>query len=192
VYYCCNNRTDFALPLLCPVSRCPLQLLLLFRTSRPSFISSRSCMLSHLATSTYSYTLHPSICPSKSSITCTRGLGMALNSAMRVCARVQIPVCPEPPLVFSHELMAGLRTGFLVVSPLRIACVFLHVERGRSSKPVWRSPRIIYYLFCTRVLHPNGIPTFFERFSENPNGERSKLMGIPTWRNGGIGRIPML
>jgi hypothetical protein len=70
---------------------------------------------------------------------------MALNSAMRVCSRVQIPVCPEPPLVFSHELPGGLRTGFLVVSPLRIACVFLHVERGRSSQRVWRSPRIIYY-----------------------------------------------
>jgi hypothetical protein len=72
------------------------------------------------------------------------GLGMALNSAMRVCARVQIPVCPEPHLVLAHELLGGLRTGFLVGSPLRIACVFLHVERGRSSKRVWRSPRIIY------------------------------------------------
>jgi hypothetical protein len=38
-----------------------------------------------------------------------------------------------------------VRLGFLVVSPFRIACVFLHVERGRSSKRVWRSPRIIYY-----------------------------------------------
>jgi hypothetical protein len=43
-------------------------------------------------------------------------LGMALNSAMRVCARVQIPVCQEPLLVFSHELLGGLRTGYLVVS----------------------------------------------------------------------------
>jgi hypothetical protein len=71
----------------------------------------------------------------------SNGLGMALNSAMRVCARVQIPVCPEPPLVFSHELLGRLRTEFLVVSPLRIACVFLHVERGRCSKRVWRSHR---------------------------------------------------
>jgi hypothetical protein len=39
---------------------------------------------------------------------------------MRVCARVQIRVCPEPPLVFSHALLGGLRTGFLVVSSLRI------------------------------------------------------------------------
>jgi hypothetical protein len=31
----------------------------------------------------------------------------------------------------------------------------------------------------SRVLHPNGIPTFFERFSENPNSERSELMGNP-------------
>jgi hypothetical protein len=75
------------------------------------------------------------------------GLGMALNSSMRICARVQIPVCPEPPLVFSHELLGGLRTGFLVVSPLRIACVFLLVERARSSKRVWRRHRIVY-LHC--------------------------------------------
>jgi hypothetical protein len=66
---------------------------------------------------------------------------------MRVCAWVQIPVCPEPPLVFSHELLSGLRTGFLVVFPLLIACVFLHVERGRSSKRVWRSHRIIYFIY---------------------------------------------
>jgi hypothetical protein len=37
---------------------------------------------------------------------------MALNSAMQVCARVQIPVCAEPPLVFSHELVAGCVLGF--------------------------------------------------------------------------------
>jgi hypothetical protein len=75
------------------------------------------------------------------------GLGMALNLAMRVCAWVQVPVCPEPPLVFSRELLGGLRTGFLVVSPLPIACVFPHVERGRSSKHVWRSHRIVYFLY---------------------------------------------
>jgi hypothetical protein len=63
----------------------------------------------------------------------TLRLEMALSSAMRVCARVRIPVCPEPPLVFSHELLGGLRTGFLVDSPLRIACVFLHWEGDRSS-----------------------------------------------------------
>jgi hypothetical protein len=34
--------------------------------------------------------------------------------------------------------------GFLVVSPLRIACKFLHWERGRSSKRVGRTHRIIY------------------------------------------------
>jgi hypothetical protein len=37
--------------------------------------------------------------------------------------------------------------------------------------------RVLRYLQVTvefRVLHPNGIPTFFERFSENPNaGEAS-------------------
>jgi hypothetical protein len=91
---------------------------------------------------------------------CAVALGMALNSAMRVGARVQIPVCPEPPLVFSHDLLGGLRTGFLVVSPLRIACAFLLVERGRSSKRVWRSPRIIYFIaqiiaadFFSYLLH---------------------------------------
>jgi hypothetical protein len=67
------------------------------------------------------------------------GSGKTLNSNMRVCARVRIPVCPEPPLVFSHKLLGRLRTESLVVSPLRIACVFLHWERGRSSKRVWRS-----------------------------------------------------
>jgi hypothetical protein len=64
------------------------------------------------------------------------GLGMALNSAMRICARVQTLVCPEPPLVFSHELLGGLRNGFLVVSPSRIARVFLHVERSNHLKQV--------------------------------------------------------
>jgi hypothetical protein len=72
------------------------------------------------------------------------GLGMALNPAIRVCARVQIPVCPEPPLVFSHELLGG----FVVVSVLRFACVFLDVERGRSSKRVWRSHRKFHLLIC--------------------------------------------
>jgi hypothetical protein len=71
---------------------------------------------------------------------CDVDLVMALNSAMRVCARVQIPVCPQPP----HELLCKLRTGYLVVSPLRIACAFLHWERDRSSKQVWRSQRPIY------------------------------------------------
>jgi hypothetical protein len=40
-----------------------------------------------------------------------------------------------------------IHLGFLVVSPFRIACVFLHVERGRSSKRVWRSHRIIYFIY---------------------------------------------
>jgi hypothetical protein len=91
--------------------------------------------------------------------TATIGLGMALNSAMRVCARVQIQVCPEPPLVFSHELLSGLRTGFQVVFPLRIACVFLHVERGRSSKRVWRSHRIIYLQGLAGCLHSSPAPS---------------------------------
>jgi hypothetical protein len=84
-----------------------------------------------------------------------------LKSAMRACARVQIPVCLEPPLFFSHELLGGLRTGFLVVSSLRIACVFLHVERGRSSKREWRSPRIVY-LFTWTMATWSNVPARFD------------------------------
>jgi hypothetical protein len=42
----------------------------------------------------------------------------------------------------------GLLVKFHSVSShfIRIACVFLHSERGRSSKRVWRSPRVIYLL----------------------------------------------
>jgi hypothetical protein len=35
--------------------------------------------------------------------------------------------------------VSRVRLGFLVVSFFRISCVFLHVERGRRSKRVWRS-----------------------------------------------------
>jgi hypothetical protein len=55
------------------------------------------------------------------------GLGVTLDSAIRLSARVRIPVFPEPPLVFSHELLGRLRTGLLVVSLLRIACAFLRL-----------------------------------------------------------------
>jgi hypothetical protein len=54
---------------------------------------------------------------------------MALKSAMRVCVRVQILVCPEPPLVFSHELLGGVRTGFLVFSLYE-----LHVYSSTGSE----------------------------------------------------------
>jgi hypothetical protein len=57
------------------------------------------------------------------------GLEMTFNSAMGLSAWVQLPVFPEP-LVLSHELLGRLRTGFLVVSTLRIACAFLQGERG--------------------------------------------------------------
>jgi hypothetical protein len=64
----------------------------------------------------------------------------------RACARVRIPVCPEPPLVLPHELLGSLRTGFLVASPLRISCVFLCWERNvitsmgqeETSNGYWR------------------------------------------------------
>jgi hypothetical protein len=45
----------------------------------------------------------------------TRGLGMALLLRHARMRPVQIPVCPEPPLVFSHELLGGSRTGLLVI-----------------------------------------------------------------------------
>jgi hypothetical protein len=47
----------------------------------------------------------------KTNIPWPYGLWMALNSAMRVCARVQIPVCPEPPLVRT-SFWAGCVLGF--------------------------------------------------------------------------------
>jgi hypothetical protein len=51
-----------------------------------------------------------------------------LNSVevKKFAALVQIPLCREPPLVISHQLLSRLRIGCLVVSPLRIACVILH------------------------------------------------------------------
>jgi hypothetical protein len=75
--------------------------------------------------------------------------GKTLNSAAGLPARVQIPVPPSATSRLLYELLVRVRLGFLVVSPSRIACVFLHVERGRSSKRVWRSPRIIYLFLCT-------------------------------------------
>jgi hypothetical protein len=71
-------------------------------------------------------------------------LGWPLTQPCALCARVQIPVPPSATSRLLYELLGRVRLGFLVVSPFRIACVFLHVERGRSSKRVWRSPRIIY------------------------------------------------
>jgi hypothetical protein len=76
--------------------------------------------------------------------------GKTLNSAAGLPARVQIPVPPSATSRLLYELLGRVRLRFLVVSPFRIACVFLHVERGRSSKRVWRSPRIIY-LFIYHV-----------------------------------------
>jgi hypothetical protein len=62
--------------------------------------------------------------------------GNALNSAAGLPAQVQIPVPPSATSRLLYELLGRVRLGFLVVSPFRIACVFLHVERGRSSKRV--------------------------------------------------------
>jgi hypothetical protein len=41
---------------------------------------------------------------------------------------------------------------------IRTACVFLHVERGRSSKQVWRSLRIIYSKRLLRFCHYRVAP----------------------------------
>jgi hypothetical protein len=81
-------------------------------------------------------------CKSKMFILCWPWDG--LKFSMRIRARVQIRPCPQPPLVFSHELLGRLRTGFLVVSPLRLARVFLHCEQGQSYKQVWLGHRITY------------------------------------------------
>jgi hypothetical protein len=70
--------------------------------------------------------------------------GKTLNSAAGLPARVHIPVLPSATSRLLHELLSRMRLGFLVVSPFQIAFVFLHVERGRSSKRVWPSPRIMY------------------------------------------------
>jgi hypothetical protein len=66
------------------------------------------------------------------------------NSVAGLTARVQILVPPSATSRRLYELLGRVSLGFLVVSPFRIACVFLHVERGRSSKRVWRSPRKFY------------------------------------------------
>jgi hypothetical protein len=73
----------------------------------------------------------------------------------------QIPVFPELPLIFWHELLGGLCTGFLVVSPSRTAGVLLHWERGRRPKRVWCIHRIIYPFIVTSIyLHDYKI--FFD------------------------------
>jgi hypothetical protein len=59
---------------------------------------------------------------------------------------LQISVPPSATSRLLYELLGGVRLGFLVLSPCRIACVFLHVERGRSYKRVWSSSRIMYFL----------------------------------------------
>jgi hypothetical protein len=69
----------------------------------------------------------------------------AHRGAAGLPARVQIPVPQSATSRLLYELLGRVRLGFLVVSPFRIAREFLHVQRGRSSKRVWRSPRIIYY-----------------------------------------------
>jgi hypothetical protein len=72
------------------------------------------------------------------------------------------PVPSSATSLLLCELLGRVRLGFLVVSPFRIACVFLHVERGRSSKRVLRIPRIPYSFsygtFVVRccVLHMHG------------------------------------
>jgi hypothetical protein len=49
---------------------------------------------------------------------------------MRVCAQARIPICPETPLVFSQEVLGGMRTEFPLLSPLRIAYVFVATQHA--------------------------------------------------------------
>jgi hypothetical protein len=90
------------------------------------------------------YRVHPGICTPVTLL--GHRPGKTFNSATGLPARVQITVQPSATSHLLNKLLGKVRLGFLVVSPFRIACVLLHVERGRSSKQVWRSPRIYYYL----------------------------------------------
>jgi hypothetical protein len=56
-----------------------------------------------------------------------------LNSAAGLPARVHIPVPPSATSRLLYELLGRVRLGFLVVSPFRIACLFLHVESARPK-----------------------------------------------------------
>jgi hypothetical protein len=60
--------------------------------------------------------------------------GKTLISATGPPARVQIPVPSSATSDIVYELLSRVRLRYLVVSPFRIACVFLHAERGRSSE----------------------------------------------------------
>jgi hypothetical protein len=108
----------------------------------------------------------------------TRGFifrpGKTLNSAAGLPARVQIPVPPSATSRLLYELLGRVRLGFLVVSPFRIACAFLHVERGRSSKRVWRNPRIIYLFIFQIIFNRNGL--LFQSASTCSIGNRLRLV----------------
>jgi hypothetical protein len=96
--------------------------------------------------------------------------GKTLNSAAGLPARVQIPVPPSATSRLLYELLGRVSLGFLVVSPFRIACVFLHVERGRSSKRVWRSPRILYlftYFLDIPLVTSSNTGCMGRSFAEN-------------------------
>jgi hypothetical protein len=81
-------------------------------------------------------------------------LGKTLNSAAGLAARVRIRILPCATSRLLYKLLGRVRLGFLVVSPFRIAGAFLHVERSRSSKRVWRSPRIIHFIYGKALLIP--------------------------------------
>jgi hypothetical protein len=59
--------------------------------------------------------------------------GKTLKSAAGPPARVQIPVPPSATSRLLYELLGRVRLGFLVVSPFRSACVFLHVEERTEA-----------------------------------------------------------
>jgi hypothetical protein len=62
------------------------------------------------------------------------------------------PGLPRAPSRLFARVLGGLRTGFLWVFPLRIACVFLHVERGRILSEYGVVPRIIYFVSSSATL----------------------------------------
>jgi hypothetical protein len=126
-------------------SRCQPQV----RSCRVSFLQDHSAVSEHVQCSLlqhgeYSHGRRIQLCLSMMVVCCiqTRStLGITLNSAAGLPARVRVPVLPSATSRLIYELLGKVRLGFLVVSPFRIACTFLHWDR--SSKQVWRSHRII-------------------------------------------------
>jgi hypothetical protein len=65
---------------------------------------------------------------------------MTLNSAAGLPAQAQIPAQPRANSRLLYKLLGGVRLRFLVVTPFRIACAFLHllgadtIDKGAERK----------------------------------------------------------